>query len=71
VRIALSLFDKGERPVRLRVLMHEAEQVLDALPSPAGWTLVTLQFLRSRLVRDSKGMWAGVIEYRARMLRED
>jgi hypothetical protein len=69
VRIAVSLFDKGERPVRLQVLMGEAEQALEGMPSPADWTLVTLQFLRSRLLRDSKGIWVGVIEYRARVLK--
>jgi len=68
VRIAVSLFDKGERPVRLRALMAEAEAALDSAVSPVGWQLVTMQLLRSRLVRDSKGVWAGVIEYRARML---
>ena len=71
VRIAVSLFDKGERPVRLRVLIGEAEAALDGIGSPAGWQLVTMQFVRSRLVRDAKGIWAGVIEYRARMLKED
>lgn len=69
LRIAVSLFDKGERPVRLRALIGEAEEALDGLGSPAGWQLVSMQFLRSRLVRDPKGLWAGVIEYRARMLR--
>ncbi|HEX8214270.1 MAG TPA: DUF3168 domain-containing protein [Allosphingosinicella sp.] len=68
VRIAVSLFDRGERPVRLRSLMGEAEAALDALAGPTGWQLVAMQFLRSRLVRDTQGVWAGVIEYRARLL---
>ena len=69
VRIAASLFDKGERPARLRAFMGQAEAALDDLASPTGWQLVTMQFLRSRVVRDSKGVWAGVVEYRARLLR--
>jgi len=68
VRMALSLYDKGERPVRLRALIGEAEAAMDGLAGPAGWQLVTMQFLRSRTVRDAKGVWVGVIEYRARML---
>jgi hypothetical protein len=71
VRIAVSLFAKGERPVRLRELMAQAEAALEGLADPIGWQVVTMQFLRSRLVRDSKGVWAGVIEYRARMLQLD
>jgi hypothetical protein len=71
VRIAVSLFDKGEKPARLRALMGEAEGTIDGLAGPTGWQLVTMQFLRSRLVCDSKGVWTGVIEYRARMLRAE
>jgi hypothetical protein len=69
VRIAVSLFDKGERPVRLRERMSEAEEALDGLLSPIGWQLVAMQFLRSRVVHSQKSGWAAAIEYRARLLR--
>jgi hypothetical protein len=71
VRIAASLYDKGERPARLGALMEAAEEALDGIAAPPGWQLVTMQFLRSRIVRDGKGVWVGVIEYRARMLKAE
>lgn len=69
VRLAVTLHDKGERPVRLKALMSAAEAALEAMGEVEGWQLVTMRFLRSRLVRDAKGQWAGAIDYRARMLR--
>jgi hypothetical protein len=81
IRLAIILYDKGERPGRLRTLAAEAEEALSALGGDmGGWRLVTMPFLRSRLVRDVRGAeqkggaasgqgWTAMIEYRARMLR--
>lgn len=79
VRIAVSIRDKGERPLRLRRLMGEAETALAGLEGVySEWRLVSLIHLRSRLVPEPRGGgpaaqpgWAGVIEFRARMLREE
>jgi hypothetical protein len=79
VRIAVTLRDRGERPLRLRRLISEAETALDVLAGTYdGWRLVSLFYLRSRLVPETRGSgpasqpgWAGVIEFRARMLREE
>lgn len=50
--------------------MGAAEEALAALPAELdGWRLVTMRYLRSRTVRAPRGPWAGVIEFRARMLR--
>lgn len=71
LRVAVTLRDDGERPARLRRLIGEAEAVLETIPAQLpGWQLVTLRFLRSRLLRESGKAphWAAVIEYRARML---
>lgn len=73
VRLAVTLWDKGEQPGRLRGLVDAAESALDELGGPIGvWRLVAMQFLRTRIVRDgsakSGSTWAGVIEFRARML---
>lgn len=69
VRLAASLFDKGERPVTLRALVGEAEAALGAIGGAlGGWRLVSMQHLRTRIVREPKGGWAGVIEFRARLL---
>lgn len=80
VRFAVTLWDKGERPARLRALAAAAEEAMAGIEGEiGGWRLVTLPFLRSRLVRTgppagrgggsgSHG-WAATIEYRALMLR--
>ena len=70
VRLAVTLRDAGERPVRLRRLMGEAEAAVGGIAGVAGWRLVTMRFVRSRVVAEARGRWAGVIEYRARLLRE-
>ena len=69
LRLAASLFDKAERPLRLRALVTEAEAVLAQLGSvPGSWQLVSMQYLRTRIVRDAAGGWAGIVELRVRML---
>ena len=69
VRLALTIIDQGERPVRLRARMAEAEDALETTEraARAGWRVVTMHYLRSRTLRQPRG-WAGVIEFRARML---
>ncbi|HEX8668175.1 MAG TPA: DUF3168 domain-containing protein [Allosphingosinicella sp.] len=72
LRLAVTVRDRGERPERLRRLMGEAEAAVAAVSTLAGWQLVSLRFVRSRIAAPAKGGaeadWAGVIEYRARML---
>ena len=68
VRLAITVKDKGERPGRLHGLMDAAAAAIGSLGPIGGWQLVTMQFLRSRAVKEPGGSWAGVIEFRARML---
>lgn len=70
-RIAVLLFDTGERPVRLRLLASEAEAAVPAMPRALGdgWTVASLAFLRSRIARDGEGRWVASSEWRVRMLR--
>ena len=72
VRLAVSIRDAGElggeRPARLRRLMDEVETALGGLAAVAGWQLVTMRFLSSRVARDRQGGWIGLVEFRARML---
>ena len=71
LRLAVTLRDKGERPARLRALMAAAESAIAGIgPELGGWRLVTLVFLRSRLLRSNDAAWSAVTEFRARMLRE-
>jgi uncharacterized protein DUF3168 len=70
VRLAVAVRDQGERPARLHALMGQAEAALDGIGAVDGWQLVSMRFIKSRIVRAPKGPWEGVIEYRARMLEE-
>lgn len=79
IRLAVTVRDKSEQPARLRGLVAEAEAALETIAADLdGWRLVTLQYLRSRVVREPQARsangaapaWAGVIEYRARMLAQ-
>lgn len=69
VRLAVTIFDRGERPERLRRLLRKAEAELETIGGDAGgWHIVSLVFLRSKTVADTSGGWSGSIDYRARLL---
>ncbi|MEA3037725.1 MAG: hypothetical protein QOE79_238 [Sphingomonadales bacterium] len=72
MRVAVTVRDAGERPVRLLALLNEVEAALEAPPTAAGWQVVTFAWLRSRSAREGRAPgpveWTGVTEYRARML---
>lgn len=68
VRLAVTVRDEGERPARLYRLMAQAEAAMEGLIAPEHWSIATIRFVRSRVVREPRGAWAGVTEYRARML---
>lgn len=69
VRLAITIRDEGERPDRLQRLMADAEAAIEEIDAgPQGWTIVSLRFLRSRIVREPRQGWTAAIDYRARML---
>lgn len=70
-RLAISIWDDGQSPARLRRLMTAAETAIEGIDTIAGADLASLVFLRSRLIRDAGGPWAGIIEYRVRLLAAD
>src|SRR3546814_4347860 len=56
---------------RLHGLMREVEAAVEGMQTGLdGWRVVSLQFLRSRVVRDEKGPWAGLVQYRLRVMEE-
>lgn len=70
VRIAVTIRDKGERPERVQQIETQAEEAISGLSgTTANWSLVSMSFMRSRLVQEKETGWAAVIEYRARMLQ--
>ncbi len=69
VRLAVTLRDLGEASARVQGLAAAAEQAMQGIAAElGGWRLVSLAFLRSRLMQDRSGGWAAVIEWRARLL---
>jgi hypothetical protein len=67
-RVVVQLFDGGEVPERLRGLAAAAEgAVLSAPAGLAGWRMVSVVFVRSRVLRAGDG-WVGALEFRVRML---
>jgi hypothetical protein len=75
VRLAVTVFDEGERRARLRSIAEQMHGAVEGLGGQiGGWKLVSLVMLRERLVSPrspgATARWAAVIEYRARMLAE-
>lgn len=69
LRLAVTIFDEGERPERLRRLAAAAETAVAAMAAGGdGWRVVTIRFLRTRTARERDGRWAAAIEFRARLL---
>jgi hypothetical protein len=68
-RIGITIWDDGATPARLHALMAEAEIAIEGIGATLdGHRLVSLIFLRARVVRDPEGPWAGFVQYRARTL---
>lgn len=68
--LALTIYDDGETAARVHRLMALVEEALEAgLADPAGWQIVTFDFRRTRILRRAAGPWSGLVEYRAKVLR--
>lgn len=69
IRLALTVWDDGDRPTRLQELMGHVEDAVAALPTSVGsWRIASCVFLRSMIARDPAGPWAGLVEHRIRMI---
>lgn len=69
VRLAFTVWDDGEAATRLSSLMGHVDDAILAMPRDLpGWRIASLVFLRSIVVRDAAGPWAGLVEHRVRML---
>ncbi|WP_374613118.1 DUF3168 domain-containing protein [Sphingorhabdus sp.] len=69
IRIGLTLWDDGERATRLHQLMGHVEDAVEALPRDLpGWRVASCVFLRTFVARNPAGAWAGVVDYRFRLL---
>ena len=69
IRLALTVWDDGEEASRLHILMGHAEDAVAAMARDLpGWRVASNVFLRSLVVRDAAGPWAGLVEFRVRVL---
>jgi hypothetical protein len=69
IRIGLTAWDDGESATRLHQLIGHVEDAVAALPRDLpGWRIASIVFLRSFVARNTAGAWAGVVDYRIRML---
>lgn len=69
VRLAFTVWDDGEAATRLADLMGHVDDAILAIPRDVpGWRIASLVFLRSIVVRDPAGPWAGLVEHRVRLL---
>ena len=66
VALAVTVWD--DQPVRLRSIADAVEQRTAAIELSGEWQLVSLRFVRRRVVRDVAGPWATAIDFRARLL---
>lgn len=70
LRVALTVWDDGEEVARLIDLMGHIEDAVAAMPRDlTGWRVVSIAFLRSFISRDPVQPWAGLVEYRLRVLQ--
>jgi Protein of unknown function (DUF3168) len=68
-RMALTVWEEGEEAARLHDLMAHVEDAVAALPRDLpGWRVASIAFVRSFVTRDTAGPWAGLVEYRLRVL---
>ncbi|RYY47820.1 MAG: DUF3168 domain-containing protein [Sphingomonadales bacterium] len=72
-RVSIALFDGGESPARLRMLVGAAEDAVAAMPRTLGegWAVASLVLLRSRIVREGDNRWRATSEFRLRILRSE
>ncbi len=69
VRLALTIWDDGDEASLLHQLMGHVEDAIAALPRDLqGWRIASNIFLRQLIARDAAGPWAGLVEFRIRML---
>ena len=70
LRLAITLWDDGERAARLLQLAAALEQVVAGLPSQLdGWRIVSLALARTFIARDPQAPWAGLVEHRIRLFK--
>lgn len=70
-RLTIALLDSGERTARLRTLAGEVVDAVLGLSRELGegWRVVSLSFVRSRILREGEARHTAIVEFRVRMLQ--
>ena len=69
VRLALTVWEEVGRAGRLRALLDAVAVAVEELPRElASGRVASVALLRERIARDAIGPWAGLLEYRVRVL---
>lgn len=71
VRVAVGIWDEGERPVRLRGLLGAVEAAVVELPPDLGdgWRVVRVELARSRIGRGPGERWVARAAFGVRVWR--
>jgi Protein of unknown function (DUF3168) len=71
IRLAMTIWDDGDEATRLHSLMGHVEDAIAAMARDLpGWRVASNIFLRSLVARDGAGPWAGLVEFRIRILSQ-
>jgi hypothetical protein len=71
LRPAVVVRDAGETPARVQALAGAAMSAVEAMPQALdGWRIVSVRFVRSRMLREAAGRWAVAVEFRVRMMAD-
>lgn len=68
VPVALTVWDN--QPARLQDLAEQIEHQISGLEVAGMWRLISIGFVRKRVLRDVAGPWAAALDFRARLLLE-
>lgn len=65
--VAVVLWDEAGRASRMHALMSGVEEAIEGLPRELGrHRVASIAFLKARLLREHKQLWAGLVQYRLR-----
>ncbi|SEL13620.1 Protein of unknown function [Sphingomonas palmae] len=71
LRVAVTVRDRGDSPVRAGELAAAVEAAVAGLPRALdGWRVASVVLLRSSVVASGKGAWAAMVNHRVRVLAE-
>ena len=69
LRVAVTIRDAGETPLRGQGLAESVCDAIEGLPRDlAGWRVASVTLVRSRIAGGPAGRWTATVEYRVRVL---